>query len=811
MGFFKIIIILGLTFSLVACGGGGKSSNDIEMVSPSETAISSNSNTGLVTISGKAEPNSIVTVTFPDGSKQETTADDNGNYSLVSASPQSSGSVSISSENEEGDSSDSISETFTVLPTTPTETIISSDSDSLITIKGKASPSSIVTVTFPDETSQDTSVDSEGNYSLTSEASQNSGTITIISKDSLGNESDAISEDYVLNAVGSDSKGLLKALYKSAGEMPALSFEPSLGINTEAPQGGVDTAGMPMPFADIFRTARPFAELSDTQTTFDENGWPIKFADNVNFARTKLLQGALADSIPEGLYTVIYDGEGTLEFGSAGSVNDVKKISGENKYTFELLLEEFDGEDEVAASDTNAFNMNIKDINISNPVTNIRIAMPGGTCTGNPYLRMDSQDDCPSGSVFESFADRLEADREAIIFNPDYLLFMRNFKVIRMMNLMESSLKKLCYSPEDCPEEVGTWAHRALLSDAVWGGNDGRTSDEDHKGVPIEVMVELANVIERDIWVNMPHVATNDYVKNYSKYVSDNLNSDLKIYVEYSNEVWNPGFAAHNYSVAQGTTLELNSVPDEFADSNRDADYFARLRYYSQRAEEIFILWKSEIGSDSSSRLIRVLGSFIGDRVLTEQMIKHVGTSNIDAVAIAPYFFGCPYEAICPDAPKTLLTATTVDDIFETLDQSAEIDVKSIDGTIAAVENQLTVTSANNLKLISYEGGQHLVTGVFGSIIEENDKPRLRALFNEANRDPRMKQRYITFLNGWKNLADEGTALFTLYTLPQSYYRFGNFGIKEHLNQARSEAPKFDGIMTFQETQKECWWDNCKL
>ena len=150
-----------------------------------------------------------------------------------------------------------------------------------------------------------------------------------------------------------------------------------------------------------------------------------------------------------------------------------------------------------------------------------------------------------------------------------------------------------------------------------------------------------------------------------------------------------------------------------------------------------------------------------------------------------------------------------MDDIFDILDQSATVDVKSIDGTIDAVKNQLDATSTYNVKLVSYEGGQHLVTGVFGTNIEDDDKPRLRKLFNEANRDPRMKQRYITFLNAWKDLADGGTALFTLYTLPQSFYRFGNFGIKEHLNMPRSESPKFDGVMTFQETQQTCWWDNC--
>ena len=301
-----------------------------------------------------------------------------------------------------------------------------------------------------------------------------------------------------------------------------------------------------------------------------------------------------------------------------------------------------------------------------------------------------------------------------------------------------------------------------MLSDAVWGGNDGRTPDEDHKGVAMEVMVGLANILQRDIWVNMPHVADNDFVKNYAKFVHENLDPRLQVYVEYSNEVWNPGFAAHNYSIARGRELNLDSVPAEFANSvNRDADYFARLRFYSQRAEEIFILWKSQFAGESDSRLIRVLGSFIGDRVLTEQMLNNINIDNVDAVAIAPYFFGCPVAAQCVNAPKNLLTATTVDDVFDILDQPASVDVKSIEGTIETVKTQLNITNANNVKLVSYEGGQHLVTGVFGSSIADEDKPRLRQLFNEANRDPRMKQRYETFLNGWRELADDGATLFT--------------------------------------------------
>ena len=684
--------------------------------------------------------------------------------------------------------------------TTPILTSLKANRNGSLTVSGKADANSTIITTFPDNSRKITMTDDNGNYTLTSTAIQPGGLIKITSNNTNGK---------VSKPVIADEKDVIKALYLATGKMPELPFIPSLGINTEAPQGGADTAGMPMPFVDIFRTARPFAELSPPGTLFDTNGWPTKFAAGKTFAKTKLLQGALKNSIPNGQYTVLFDNGGRLEFGSNGTVTNIKKIPGENKYTFDFTLKGFDSEDEKAAADTNEININIRDIfpGNGNYMNNIRIVMPGGTCTGNPFLRVDSVSECPNGTNFESFADRLAADRNAIIFNPDYLLFLRNFRVIRMMNLMEASLKDLCFTSNDCPSGVGTWNHRAKINDAVWGGSDARTDAEDHNGVPVEVMTALANTLQRNIWINIPHIANDNYVRQYAKQVSAELDSSLKIYIEYSNEVWNPGFAGHTYATSKGTELGLNTVPEEFTGTNRDANYFARLRFYSQRAVEIFKIWNSEFGDNT--RVVRVVGSFIGDRVLTEQILKHISTSDVDAVAIAPYFFGCPFQSACPNASNTLLNATSVNDIFATIDQKRDIDVKSLDGTIAAIENQLTITNQSNLELISYEGGQHLVTGVFGNVISDNDKPRLRQLFNEANRDPRMKERYIRLLNAWKNLSGEGTTLFTAYTLPQSYYRFGNFGIKEHLNKQRTESPKYDGVMSFQESVRNCWWSRC--
>jgi hypothetical protein len=734
-------------------------------------------------------------------------------------------------------------------PNAPSSASLSTAGDGSVTVTGLAEPSSKVSAIFPDGEEKSVTADANGYFSLTSDPLQPSGSTLITSTDAGGNTSASTS------VTSTASTETIKALYLATGVMPALSFVPSLGINTEGPQGGADTAGMPIPFVDIFRTARPFKESQriaktdangdvvfdsdnnivyiQNSTTYDNNGWPTSIDPNKTSVSASLLQGSLKDSIPEGQYIALYEGSGTLNFSTSGSVSAQTKVANQNKILLDIKLKDFifeagddERERERKISSTNQIYSYITNISSSSYVKNIRIIMPGGTCTGNPFIRVDETDTCPNGTTYQSFEDRLLADRNAIIFNPDYLMFLRNFKVIRMMNLMEASLKKLCYDPATCPANVGTWADRATLSDAVWGGNDGRTAHEDHKGVPLEVVIALANTLDRDMWLNMPHVASDDYISNAAEMMNSDLKSNLKVYLEYSNEVWNSGFAAYQYMAKKGADLGLNTIPqglevspspsDIFTrncgasltqkerDARRCKNYFSRLRYHSKRSVEIFDLWATKF---SNTRLTRVLGSFIGDKILTEQMLKTVPTNKIDAVAIAPYFFGCPYQAICVDAPKTLLSATTVDDIFAALDQSGTIDVKSIDGTIDAVKNQLSITNQFSIKLVSYEGGQHLVTGVLGNNVTTADQTRLRKLFNEANRDPRMKQRYETFLNAWKDLSDEGTALFTLYTMPQSYYRYGNFGIKEHLNKARAESPKFDGVMSFQEAVGNCWWD----
>ena len=88
------------------------------------------------------------------------------------------------------------------------------------------------------------------------------------------------------------------------------------------------------------------------------------------------------------------------------------------------------------------------------------------------------------------------------------------------------------------------------------------------KGGPLELAVALGNQAGKDIWINIPAMANNDYITKVAqliKYGSDGTNpytgptanpvfkplaSGLHVYLEYSNETWNGDFAQYQQVLA---------------------------------------------------------------------------------------------------------------------------------------------------------------------------------------------------------------------------------------------------------------------
>jgi hypothetical protein len=351
------------------------------------------------------------------------------------------------------------------------------------------------------------------------------------------------------------------------------------------------------------------------------------------------------------------------------------------------------------------------------------------------------------------------------------------------------------------------------MNDLSWGGSF-LTPVRKRQGVPLEVGIAIANLLKAYPWLIIPHNADDDYITNYATLLADELDESLVAHIEYSNEVWNSGFWGHQYSTLKGAQDSEISAMENFP--FRDADYSNRVRYYSKRATKIFQDFEAEFGD--LSRLKRILGGQNKFPAIIPNLLSYGTTANhTDAIAIAPYFHGCwaptADNTNCGNVDSTLSEAQTVDDIFEVMDSQYDTSVAtgylkgdpdSLDGNIKLLADQIAqldqieANTSRKIDLYAYEGGQHLtIKGTDDAV-----KDRLLPLIESANRDPRMKERYKTLLNGWK---DAGAKLFVLFTAPQTFNRYGSFGIKETLNSSRESSPKFDGAMTFEEELNGCW------
>jgi hypothetical protein len=325
-------------------------------------------------------------------------------------------------------------------------------------------------------------------------------------------------------------------------------------------------------------------------------------------------------------------------------------------------------------------------------------------------------------------------------FHPEFLARWKDLRVFRFMDWAETNNSKIV-----------EWKDRPTV-----GGRLGR-------GVPAETMIDLCNALGADAWFCMPHRASDDYVRQFAALAKERLRPDLRAYVEYSNECWNGQFEQARYCAEQGKQLGLS-----------DNAYEAQLRFYSQRAVEIFDIWENEIGA--GDRLVRVLASqsanpWTGSTVLEwKDAAKHA-----DALAIAPYFghrHGNPKTA-AETAKRTAdeLVTMLADDVAESRKH---------------IEANAAVAKQNDLPLIAYEGGQHLA-GYGGA---ENNE-RLTQLFHSVNRHPGMKALYAQHLSDWKNA---GGGVYALFSSMGRFSKWGSWGLVEYAGQPNSETPKLEAV-----------------
>jgi hypothetical protein len=330
------------------------------------------------------------------------------------------------------------------------------------------------------------------------------------------------------------------------------------------------------------------------------------------------------------------------------------------------------------------------------------------------------------------------------VWNDEFLKEIDFYTVLRFMDWLPTNK-----SP------ITSWIQRRFPNDA-----DQTAPFGSQVGVAYEWMIDLCNRIEADIWLCMPHAANDDYCKKLAELLYANMNPKLKIYIEYSNEVWN--FQEQgNYAQSQGTLIGIT-----------------KQQYVAHRSAQIWQIFKDVFGNDFQSRVVKTLcGQATNSWIANEQLAYMYSAKNptglrLDVYGIAPYFGGNGFDANVSNVWQQLDT-----DIFE-----HRWDSPTKASRIEGVKNnsQQIKTFDEKIKLVAYEGGQHIQINA-----------------TKVNRDPKMYDLYMKYLNA----IDDYFSVFSHY-VNSGVCGDGNcWGAKEFTGQNMQLAPKFRALYDYAQSK----------
>jgi len=450
------------------------------------------------------------------------------------------------------------------------------------------------------------------------------------------------------------------------------------GINID---GNVDWNSMGA-WVDVSKTFRRWGDIERpwNEAEFIEelttDGIPLSESGAISY-----LRGYRA-----GTYTLSYEGTGTVSIGGLGEILDDTRVV-ENGITLaSVQVSEPSGEA--------LLHLRISDVDPDDPIRNLRLIAPG----------------------YEASTDQ--------VFREEFTRRLAPFSAIRFMDWADTNNSGAL-----------DWADRRLPTDSIQTTAFG---DNSQGGVAWELMIQLANDAGADAWINVPHQADDNYIRELAKLWRDNLNPDLKLIVEYSNEPWNTMFdqskdgQADYYDVVGPRVLNISSIfREEFAETGRELEIVLA----GQSANEYHV-----------NRAIQYImeQGFQPDTV-------------IDAIAIAPYFHA--------DADTAY---ANTDELFDNVEQQ-----------IAGMVAHQGVAESHNVKLYAYEAGQHFLSGSTGEDI-----------IRDAQHDPRMADAYRSFADAWNGI---GGDLVMAFSLARQGNSSGYWGLLEDLREPGST--KWDAVM----------------
>jgi hypothetical protein len=261
-------------------------------------------------------------------------------------------------------------------------------------------------------------------------------------------------------------------------------------------------------------------------------------------------------------------------------------------------------------------------------------------------------------------------------------------------------------------------------------------------------------------------------VRQFASLLKARLDPALKPHIEYSNEVWNLGFAQGRWAVEQSKKLGL-AQPSGMASL-----------FYAQRSTEIFRIVQQVYGGADSARLVRVIaGQAVWTQFLENALAWKDTAAQADVMAIAPYFGASGLDdAKKPDATLALSSDQIVDRMLD-----------DIHGNVTKMMKQnAQLAKKYKLKLGAYEGGSSAGDRIYAAPADQH-KP-LVELYTAAHRNPRMRDVYREYFDTW---VAAGGATLNQFNDIGAWSKWGFWSLLEAVDQDPATSPRYQGVVDF--------------
>jgi len=332
------------------------------------------------------------------------------------------------------------------------------------------------------------------------------------------------------------------------------------------------------------------------------------------------------------------------------------------------------------------------------------------------------------------------------VFTDNFLAALSgiNFAAIRFMPFTNPNGIDPAY-PGTTP-----WSKRKLVSDA---GQTAIAPIGKPDGGAWEYVIQIANTVNKDAWINVPISADAGYVRRLAQLFKDSLKSSLNIYVESSNEVWNtaPGYEQTAYNQAWAAALGITEQQN-----------------HARRTVSLAMTFDSVFGPGALNNRVRVVLCSHKPMLKwwVEPMLQYVNTAfgppknYLYAIGCQTYFTG----GVDTGESVAKILSDCHADIQSQIDETGQVNEA---GRMQWIAQAKTWSLAGGF--VSYEGGPDhgggSTTNIANRILAERD----------AGMGELLKYNYDTAFLAL------GGLLAMQFTLSSGYNRYGCWGLTDDI------------------------------